>query len=44
MLNLIVSVIISQFLYNFIIFNDYISIDRLQPVMFYIMLCSSALI
>ena len=30
--------------YSFIIFNDCISIVRLQPVVFYIMLCCSALI
>ena len=47
MLNImpITTAIMPQFIYSFIIFNDiYISIIRLQPVVFYIMLCCSALI
>ena len=39
MLNImpITTAIMPQFIYNFIIFNDYISLVRLQPVMFWSM-------
>ena len=42
---LITTTIMPQFIHmQFYYFNDYISIVRLQPVVFYIMLCCNALI
>ena len=40
----ITTAIMPWFIYSFMIFNDCISIVRLQPVVLYIMLCCSALI
>ena len=40
----ITTAIMPQFVYNFVIYNDYISIVRFQPFELYIVLCCSALI